>query len=131
MRIYLTHCSKEKSLDAKATGLPLPPDELYTEAGIRQFMTTCKQKGVAWAILSDHYGVFLPSEKHLYYEKPPATVTPKEELVIIRQFEQKLSGFDEIWFFVRTETFHPFYERVLNSSSLRDRITIFKDLISI
>lgn len=131
MRIYLTHCSKEKSLEARANGLPVPPDILYTEAGIQEFMTACKHAGVNWAILSDKHGVFLPGDRHVYYEKPPATVTPDEELVIIHQFEQKLSGFDETWFFVRSETFHPFYERVLNSSSLHDRITIFKDLNSI
>ena len=131
MRIYLTHCSKEKSLDAKVNGLPAPPDILYTEAGIQEFMTACKHAGVTWAILSDNYGVLLPGDQRVYYEKPPSTVTAEEELVIIHQLEQKLSSFDDIWFFVRTETFHPFYERILNSSSLNDRITFFKDLNSI
>jgi hypothetical protein len=131
MRIYLTHCSKEKSLDAKASGLPVSPDILYTEAGIQEFMTACMHAGVTWAILSDNYGVLLPGDQRVYYEKPPATVTAEEELVIIHQLEQKLSSFDDIWFFVRTATFHPFYERVLNSSSLNDRITFFKDLNSI
>jgi hypothetical protein len=128
MRIYLTHCSKDKSPDARVNGLPVTPDILYTEAGIQEFMMICKRVGVNWAILSDNYGVFLPGERHVYYEKPPSAVTPEEELVIIHQFEQKLSGFDEIWFFVRIETFHPFYERVLTSSSLHNRITFFKDL---
>jgi hypothetical protein len=83
---------------------------------------------VDWAILSDHYGVFLPSEKHAYYEKAPATVTTEEEAEIIRQFEQKLSSFKEILFYIRAETFHPFYERVLLGSSLSPRITLFQDL---
>ena len=131
MRIYLTHCSKEKSLDAKGNGELYPPDELYTEPGIQEFMTICKQTGVNWAILSDNYGIFLPGDRHVYYEKPPATVTPEEELEIIHQFEQKLSGFDEIWFFVRSETFHSFYERVLQSVSIQDKIKIFTDLHAI
>ncbi len=128
MRIYLTHCSREKSPAAKTSGLPLPPDELYTEPGIQQFMTACKSKGVNWAILSDNYGVFLPTEKHEYYEKPPATVTPEEEAVIAAQFNQRLSGYDEIWFFVRPETFHPFYDRVLKSISNHKTVTVFTEL---
>jgi hypothetical protein len=128
MRIYLTHCSKEKSATAKASGGSFSPLELYTEEGIQQFMNTCTHRGVNWAILSDHYGIFLPSDRRTYYEKPPATVTPAEEMVIIHQLEQRLSSYDEIWFYVRPETIHPFYERVLQSSSLHDRIILFQDL---
>lgn len=131
MRIYLTHCSKEKSAVAKASGKPLPPDELYTEEGIRMFMQTCMHKGVNWAILSDKYGVFFPIEKHEYYEKPPASVTPEEERAIIEQFNQRLTGYDEIWFFVRPETIHPFYERVLKGSELSTRIHLFTDRLEI
>jgi hypothetical protein len=128
MRIYLTHCSKEKSITAKVNGLPLPPDELYTEEGIQKFMLSCKQKGVNWAILSDNYGVFFPFEKHEYYEKPPATVTPEEEQAINTQFNQHLAGFDEIWFYVRPSTFHPFYDCVLKGSELSARVHLFQDI---
>lgn len=128
MRIYLTHCSKEKSIAAKANGLPLPPDELYVEEGIQKFMAACKQKGVDWAILSDNYGVFFPDEKHEYYEKPPATVTPEEEAAIIAQFNKRLKDYDEIWFYVRAATFHPFYERVLKGSNLAARVHQFIDI---
>lgn len=128
MRIYLTHCSKEKSLGAKTSGLQLPPDELYTEEGIRKFMHMCKKKGVDWAILSDHYGVFFPNEKHVYYEKPPANVTPAEEQVIIAQINLRLAEYDEIWFYVRPATFHPFYEHVLKGCGLAARIRLFTDI---
>jgi hypothetical protein len=131
MRIYLTHCSKEKSLAAKASGNKLPPDLLYTDSGLQAFITACKSAGADWAILSDQYGVFLPTEQHTYYEKPPLKVTPEEELVIIRQFDQTLSAYDEIWFFVRAETFHLFYDRVLKSSTIHNRITLFFDLNAI
>jgi len=128
MRIYLTHCSKEKSATAKASGLPLPPDELYTEDGIQVFMNACKSRGADWAILSDNYGVFFPNEKHAYYEKPPASITPEEEAVIIAQFNERLAGYDEIWFYVRPATFHPFYERVLKASALADRVRLFEKI---
>ena len=128
MRIYLTHCSKEKSLAAKTSGLPIPPDELYSEEGIQAFMKACKSLGVNWAILSDNYGVFFPFEKHEYYEKPPASVTAEEEAAIIAQFSDRLSGYDEIWFYMRQATFHPFYERVLKESELAARIHLFLDI---
>jgi hypothetical protein len=128
MRIYLTHCSKEKSIFAKASGKPIPPDELYTEEGIRDFMQSCKLNGVDWAILSDHYGVFFPFEKYAYYEKPPASVTPEEEAAIIVQFNERLKDYDEIWFYVRPATFHPFYERVLKGSDLAARVHLFQIL---
>ena len=91
-------------------------------------MTICKQKGVHWAILSDNYGIFFPSDRRAYYEKPPASVTPEEELAIISQFEQTLSPYDEIWFYVRTETFHTFYERVLKMSAIASRVHLFEAL---
>jgi hypothetical protein len=128
MRIYLTHCSKEKSITAKVSGLPLLPDELYTEEGIQKFMTTCKQKGVNWAILSDNYGVYFPFEKHEYYDKPPATVTPEEGTAIIAQFNERLAGYDELWFYVRQSSFHPFYEQVLKGSDLSARVRLFQDI---
>lgn len=131
MRIYLTHCSKEKSITAKASGLPMPPDELYAEDGIQAFMKACKSHGVNWAILSDNYGVFFPFEKHEYYEKPPATVTSEEEQAIITQFNQRLADYDEIWFYIRPTTFHPFYERVLKGSDLAARVQKFEDILAI
>jgi hypothetical protein len=128
MRIYLTHCSKEKSLEAKESGIEMTPDQLYTDPGIQQFMESCKTAGVRWAILSDRYGIFMPDERHSYYEKAPASVTAEEEAIILHGFDQRLAGYDEIWFYIRPQTFHPFYERVLSSSSLADRVQRFEDL---
>jgi len=128
MRIYLTHCSKDKSLLAKKTGERMTPDQLYTDAGIQQFMQQCIKSKVNWAILSDHYGVFLPEESHEYYEKHPDTVSPDEEQKILKEFEFKLEDFDEIWFFIRPATYHPFYERVLRNNSLSGKIITFEDL---
>ncbi len=128
MRIYLTHCSKDKSPQAKASGEKLPPDLLYTDAGLQQFITICKSTGVDWAILSDHYGVFSPGETHAYYEKPPASVTPEEETILIDQFTQRLEVYDEIWFYVRPATFHPLYQRILMRSALAERVHLFSDL---
>jgi hypothetical protein len=128
MRIYLTHCSKEKSLKAKETGEEMTPDQLYTDPGIQQFMQQCMKLNVNWAILSDYFGIFLPEERHEYYEKKPDTVTKDEEHVILKEFERKMYVFDEIWFFIRPATFHPFYEKVLKNNSLSGRVKIFEDL---
>ena len=41
-------------------------------------MNKCKEKKVEWAIFSDLYGIWFPSIKHEWYEKPPNTVTEEE-----------------------------------------------------
>ena len=131
MIIYLTHCSKDKSAQAKESGGKLPPDMLYTDPGLQAFIERCRQTGSSWAILSDKYGVFFPWESHAYYEKPPANVTPDEEKVITEDLQTRLAGYGEIHFFVRRDTFHPFYERVLMNGQLADRVIFFEDLSQI
>lgn len=128
MRVYLTHCSAEKDPHLKETGAAVTPDRLYTNPEIQQFMERCKNKNVSWAVLSDLYGVYLSDEYQMWYEKPPDTVSPQEEDIIIQDFDNKLSTYDEICFFARTVSFHPFYERVLKRTALADRVRIFKDI---
>ena len=124
MDIYLTHCSKEKDPSLRDTELTATPDVLYTNRGIRQFMQRCMEKEVHWAILSDNYGVIFSDEKRGWYAKPPDTVTPEEERAILTDFDNKLGSFDAIYFYVRTETYHPFYERVLKASSYSSKIRL-------
>jgi hypothetical protein len=128
MRVYLTHCSKEKEPNLKGTNVAVTPDKLYTNSGIQQFMERCQEKKVSWAVLSDLYGVYLSNECHIWYEKHPDTVTPQEEEAVIQDFNNKLDSYDEIYFFVRPESFHPFYERVLKKTLLADKVKIFQDV---
>lgn len=128
MRVYLTHCSKEKNAQAKETGKAVTPDQLYTDPKIQLFMQKCKENNVSWAILSDLYGVFLSDERHEWYEKHPDTVTQEEEEIVIKDFDRKLSYYDEIWFYVRPESFHQFYEKVLKRTVLADKVKIFQDI---
>jgi hypothetical protein len=128
MRIYLTHCSKDKSPQAKASGEKLPPDQLYTDPGLQEFIAACKSTGASWAILSDKYGVFFPDETHEYYEKPPASVTPEEENTLRNQLNQRLEQYTEIWFYVRPAAIHPVYERILMHSALSAHVHLFSDL---
>ena len=106
----------------------LPPDQLYSNPGLQAFIDRCKKTGASWAILSDKYGVFFPWEKHGYYEKPPAIVTPEEEKIIADDFHSRLGEFQQICFYIRRETYHPFYDRVLAASRLTDRIVLIEDL---
>jgi hypothetical protein len=128
MRVYLTHCSKEKEPNLKGTDIAVTPDKLYTNSGIQQFMERCQEKNVSWAVLSDLYGVYLSSECHIWYEKHPDTVTPQEEEIVIEDFNNKLDSYDEIYFFVRPESFHPFYERILKKTVLADKIKTFENM---
>ncbi|EDX86775.1 hypothetical protein S7335_4481 [Synechococcus sp. PCC 7335] len=72
--------------------------------------------------------MYLPEEVHTWYDKPPDTVTPEEEKLVLQDFEHKLSAYDEILFFVRLETFHPFYERVLRKTALAGKVQLFDDI---
>ncbi|MBI4781943.1 MAG: hypothetical protein HY785_11590 [Oscillatoriophycideae cyanobacterium NC_groundwater_1537_Pr4_S-0.65um_50_18] len=128
MRVYLTHCSKEKEPNLQGTDIAVTPDQLYIDSEIQKFMERCQQKNVSWAILSDLYGVYLSSECRIWYEKHPDTVTPQEEEIVIQDFNRKLDSYDEIFFFVRPESFHPFYERVLKKTVLADKVKIFEDV---
>ena len=131
MRVYLTHCSAEKEPTLKESGKTATPDDLYTNSQIQQFMMRCKERGVSWGVLSDLYGVYWSDERHSWYEKHPDTVKQHEEDKIIQDFERKLSHYDEIWFYIRPKSFHPFYARVLERIVLADKIRTFEDLESI
>ncbi len=128
MRMYLTHCSKEKEPTLQGTGIAVTPDKLYTNYDIQKFMKKCQEMNVCWAVLSDLYGVYLSDDRHVWYEKSPDTVTPQEEESIIDDFNNKLDSYDEIYFFVRPESFHPFYERILKKSALADKVKLFDNI---
>lgn len=128
MRVYLTHCSKEKNIDFKATGVEVTPDQLYIDSDIQRFMQRCKDQRVDWAILSDRYGVFRSSDRQKWYEKHPDTVTQAEEDAVIQDFDNKLNHYNEIWFYVRPDSFHPFYQRVLKKTALASRVQVFQDV---
>ena len=95
MRVYLTHCSKEKEPNLKGTDITVTPDKLYTSAGIQQFMKRCQEQNVIWGVLSDLYGVYLSNERHVWYEKHPDTVTLQEKGIIVQDFNIKLSSYDQ------------------------------------
>ena len=128
MRIYLTHCSAEKDYSLRNTSRKVTPDRLYTATSIQAFMSRCKQKQVDWAILSDLYGVWFPDVEHGWYEKPPNTVTEEEFDAIVKDFQRKLESYKEIWFYFNGESFHSFYQRVLQATNLKDRAKLFCEL---
>ncbi|MBW4695111.1 MAG: hypothetical protein KME27_25455 [Lyngbya sp. HA4199-MV5] len=128
MKIYLTHCSAEKESTLKGTGIATTPAKLYTNPELQAFMQRCQNKGVAWAILSDRYGVWLPNITHEWYEKHPSTVTEEEFRQLVAQCDRTLQAYDEIYFFVRPATFHPFYQKVLTTIRLASRVTQFRDM---
>ncbi len=90
-------------------------------------MKTCLERGVEWAIFSDEYSIWFPHEKHRWYDKSPNDVTDEEFAKLLREFDEKLSTYDEIWFYCnyRSPRFHSLYKRLVGQSSLRERITLF------
>ncbi len=108
LRIYITHCSAKKDISFKNSSVRVAPDRLYTATATKRFMQKCKEENVLWAIFSDKYGVWFPNEKHSWYEKDPDTVTNQEYAQLSRNFEQKLGGYSEIWFYHNPEGSIPF-----------------------
>jgi hypothetical protein len=121
-RIYVTHCSHKKEDRHKGTGEAVSPDSLYTAIPTQRFMTRCKAIGIPWAIFSDLYGVWFPDVRHIWYEKDPNTVTKTEFSALLRDFDEKLSGYSEICFYHNPGRFHPLYARLLDRSVLGDRV---------
>lgn len=125
MRIYVTHCSAKKDDSLKHTGKQVTPDKLYTATPTQRFIDRCKRMGVEWAIFSDLYGIWFPDEKHRWYNKHPDTVSEEEFNYLVRNFEEKLGNYDEIYFYHNPGRFHPLYRRLLNEVRIKDKICLF------
>ena len=121
-RIYVTHCSHKKEERYKGTGEVISPDLLYTAKPVQRFMAKCNQRAVRWAIFSDLYGVWFPEVRHAWYEKDPDTVSGIEFWALLRDFDEKLTSYSEIYFYYNPGRFHPLYGCLLNRSALGDRI---------
>jgi len=131
MRIYITHCSAKKDNSLKNTGIEVTPDKLYTATPTQRFMKKCQEMKVNWAIFSDLYGVWFPDIEHEWYEKDPDTVADLEFNTLLNDFDEKLSNYDEIWFYYNPGRFHPLYKRLLQETKLKDKIKLFTHLIQI
>jgi len=128
MRIYVIHCSAKKDDSLKDTGEKVTPDKLYTSTRIQQFMKRCKEKNVQWAIFSDKYGVWFPHEEHEWYDKHPNTVSEQEFKKLVRDFEEKLGDYGEIYFYYNPGRFHPLYKRLLREVKVKGRIILFSHI---
>ena len=131
MKIYITHCSAKKDPSLKYSSKKVTPDRLYTATPTQRFMKKCKEKRVRWAILSDKYGVWFPNVRHEWYEKDPNTVTSTEYRNLIRNFQEKLSGYSEIWFYYNPGRFHPLYKQLLKEANVKSKIILFTHLSQI
>lgn len=125
MRIYLTHCSAKKDEKLKNLKDEVTPDKLYTSSRLLGFVNKCKQAGCNWAIFSDLYGVWFPTEKHQWYEMHPKKVNEEKFQQLLSSFDEKLSEYDEIFFYYNPRRFHGLYKRLLEESKLTKKITKF------
>lgn len=92
-------------------------------------MNRCVKGGVQWAIFSDQYGVWFPDVEHEWYEKDPDSITDCEFEHLLRDFEAKLRGYEEVWFYHNPGRFHQLYERLIQRTALK--ITRFTHLSEI
>jgi hypothetical protein len=85
-------------------------------------MRQCKAKNLRWAILSDLYGIWSPEIRHEWYEKDSDTVIGAEFSALLRDFDAKLIGYSEIYFYYNPARFHPIYALLLAQIKLADRV---------
>ena len=131
MRIYLTHCSSAKDSSLKGSGKSVTPGILYTSQHIQRFMNRCKERNVEWAIFSDLYDVWSPSVKHEWYEKNPDKVSEEEFQHLLKNFNEKLQNYDEIYFYYNPGRFHRLYKSLIEKSTLNSRIQLISHLSDI
>lgn len=134
MTIYLTHCSRTKDDSLAGTGRRVTPDALYTAQPTVRFMNRCRETGVHWAILSDYYGIWFPNECHEWYgdrEGDPKRVDECRFAWLLDNFDTRLSPFDEIWIYRNPGRFHGLYQRIIEASKLRARLTLISRLAEI
>jgi len=112
-RIYITHCSAKKGDSLRITDRKVTPDELYSATPLQRFAKKCKEKSVEWAIFSDKYGVVFPWEEIEWYDKHPDKVTPDEFQSLVYNFIQRLSKYDEVWFYHNPGRFHSLYKKLI------------------
>ncbi len=129
--IYLTHCCAQKDDTLKGTERTATPLQLYQEPYIQNFMNRCELMQVSWAIFSDLHGIWWPNIAHKWYDKHPDSVNPEEFSALVRNFEQELSPFKQVYFYYQNNTYHPFYDRLIMASTLYNKITKFDDLMLI
>lgn len=127
-RIYVTHCCAKKATRLRGTSTLVTPDVLYTATPTQRFMARCKSRGVTWAIFSDLHGVWFPYQTHAWYNKHPKSVTPSEFQALCGDFENKLAGFGEIWFYHNPSRFHPLYARLIQTVSNSSSVKLFSHL---
>ena len=101
---------------------------MYTATPTQRFMKKCMKSAVDWAIFSDKYGIWHSNQKHEWYEKDPSKVTNSEFKELVSNFETSLNKFDEIWFYYNPGRFHRLYKKLINSSSIREKIKLFTHL---
>jgi len=107
----MTHCCAKKDDSLRHTGRRVTPDRLYMATPTQRFMDRCKEKQVNWAIFSDLYGVWFPTEEEFQN--------------LLDDFDDKLQEYDEVWFYYNPGRFHSLYERLLQETRLRDRMRRF------
>jgi len=119
--IYITHCTNKKDHRLRDTKQRVTPDKLYIGDKITRFINRCRSQNVEWAIFSDLYGIWFPSEKHVYYEKHPNKVSKEEFENLLNDTENKLKKYNIVYFYGnhKSHYFHHLYKKLI--TQLRKR----------
>ena len=97
-------------------------------------MNRCKERGVRWAIFSNHYGVWFSDERHEWYGDDvgdPRRVTQRKFRELVANFDERLQDFGKVYCYHNPGRFHPLYKRLLEETALKDRVNMITHLFDI
>jgi|WetSurMetagenome_2_1015567.scaffolds.fasta_scaffold29071_4 hypothetical protein len=131
--INITYCSKTKNDCFRDTSNEVTPSELYTGNRIQSFIKKCVDNEADWAIFSDKYGIWGPAiegqERNKWYDKAPEDVNEDEFKKLLIEFDNRLSSYDKILFYCKSELeLDDLYKRLIKESKLKNRITLISNL---
>lgn len=126
--IYITYCSKQKSVYKTDGSKLLLPSELYISSRVQSFIHYCEKYKYEWAIFSDYYGIVFKNDKVEWYDKSPELVTSKEYNDLLKDSLYKLKKYNKVFFFYDVKTFHPVYKRLVKDLERSKKVILMDRL---
>ena len=114
-RLWATRCCRIKS------GLGGRPREMYRSPLVQHFLAFAEASGLAYAIVSDKYGLHFPEERVAYYDLGPWDLSSvaRKALGEVVGAQAQERGHKEILFYNTSPLMSRPYLEILSSSGLR------------
>jgi hypothetical protein len=119
--LYFTHCCAKKDDSIKGTEKRVSPIKLYRATPTQRLIKRCIGTGVEWAIFSDKYAFAFSSDRIVWYEKHPSSLTQAEKRKLFDNAFDVLKDYDLAYFYYNPGRLHPFYRELVDEMRRRGR----------